>query len=418
MATYITNQGEQVESNLSDAEAVAILRQHRALDSFAMSLCIAFDSGRLTAARQAWLHKLAVDTVARLAGPPQVDPALDFESIVNFLTHSTGLKQPKLYLTTQTGEHLRISTASPRGKHAGKLAVSDGKPYPNSLFYGWITATGEWQPRARVPLWVVHTLQDLAKNPADYLSRWGKMSGTCCFCGLQLDTPESKAVGYGPVCAQHYHLPWGGKVAAPPPVVVSRNPTPTPAPVVEVQLPQQVQVYDPRNGQYLYKLSGPSGYAIWTPHREEALVLDLKEAFAQSASWPYLEGCVFLPLDAQGPVQTRAAEGYTVRGRGAGHPDQQPVPTPAPAAAKVVIYHPKTQQWWQGDRNPRGGLQLPWAKLREYALEMTPEAAEVLIRTHQPAWGPDCVIQPVLPSPAEVAAEAVAEMEALDDLPL
>lgn len=42
----------------------------------------------------------------------------------------------------------------------------------------------------------------------------GKASGRCCFCGLELTTDESLSAGYGPRCAENYHLPWGGKTNA------------------------------------------------------------------------------------------------------------------------------------------------------------------------------------------------------------
>lgn len=44
----------------------------------------------------------------------------------------------------------------------------------------------------------------------------------CCFCGRDLDTAESISVGYGPVCAAKYGLPWGEK-AEPASVVLARD---------------------------------------------------------------------------------------------------------------------------------------------------------------------------------------------------
>jgi len=44
----------------------------------------------------------------------------------------------------------------------------------------------------------------------------------CCFCGRELDTAESISVGYGPVCAAKYGLPWG-EIAEPASVVLARD---------------------------------------------------------------------------------------------------------------------------------------------------------------------------------------------------
>jgi hypothetical protein len=38
---------------------------------------------------------------------------------------------------------------------------------------------------------------------------FGKLAGKCVYCGRNIDTKESTAVGYGPVCAGKYGLPWG-----------------------------------------------------------------------------------------------------------------------------------------------------------------------------------------------------------------
>lgn len=40
------------------------------------------------------------------------------------------------------------------------------------------------------------------------------LAGRCCFCSHAIDTPESTTVGYGPVCAAKYGLPWGDTVQA------------------------------------------------------------------------------------------------------------------------------------------------------------------------------------------------------------
>ena len=36
-------------------------------------------------------------------------------------------------------------------------------------------------------------------------------SGRCCFCHQSLDDERSTARGYGPVCAEHFGLPWGSR---------------------------------------------------------------------------------------------------------------------------------------------------------------------------------------------------------------
>jgi len=39
------------------------------------------------------------------------------------------------------------------------------------------------------------------------------VGNNCCFCGRDLDTAESISMGYGPICADKYGLPWGEVIA-------------------------------------------------------------------------------------------------------------------------------------------------------------------------------------------------------------
>lgn len=44
---------------------------------------------------------------------------------------------------------------------------------------------------------------------AEQAAAFGHLHHACVFCARRLDTPESTAVGYGPVCADKHGLPWG-----------------------------------------------------------------------------------------------------------------------------------------------------------------------------------------------------------------
>jgi len=47
------------------------------------------------------------------------------------------------------------------------------------------------------------------KATAEQAATFGHLYHQCVFCARRLDTPESTAVGYGPVCAENHGLPWG-----------------------------------------------------------------------------------------------------------------------------------------------------------------------------------------------------------------
>jgi hypothetical protein len=56
---------------------------------------------------------------------------------------------------------------------------------------------------------MLKVLDETTLATAEQAAAFGKLVGRCCFCSHAIDTPESTAVGYGPVCASKFGLPWG-----------------------------------------------------------------------------------------------------------------------------------------------------------------------------------------------------------------
>jgi len=52
-------------------------------------------------------------------------------------------------------------------------------------------------------------LEEFCAEPRKTAILHGKLTGNCCYCSLPLSDPRSLLVGYGPYCADHWHLPWG-----------------------------------------------------------------------------------------------------------------------------------------------------------------------------------------------------------------
>ena len=49
----------------------------------------------------------------------------------------------------------------------------------------------------------------LAQRCIDNAKEYGQRTGKCMFCRRELTTTASTTVGYGPICAERNHLPWG-----------------------------------------------------------------------------------------------------------------------------------------------------------------------------------------------------------------
>ena len=56
---------------------------------------------------------------------------------------------------------------------------------------------------------IVRDLGMLLSAPVGMMQAIGQRTGVCCFCARELTDERSIQVGYGPVCAEHYGLPWG-----------------------------------------------------------------------------------------------------------------------------------------------------------------------------------------------------------------
>lgn len=125
------------------------------------------------------------------------------------------LKHPKVCLQTAAGDPVVLYRAGEKSKYPGSICITDGKPYGEGRWYGRILATsGEWQLPPSwslndVPADVAIVVTALAAAPAETAAAHGHLTGRCCFCSRKLDDERSTQVGYGPVCAGHYQLPWG-----------------------------------------------------------------------------------------------------------------------------------------------------------------------------------------------------------------
>lgn len=135
-----------------------------------------------------------------------------FQGVFGLLqTANANLRYPKVRLQTADGEPIVLGIAGPRSKYAGQINVTDGGPFGANRWYGRVDGDGNWTQSREANEAVEDVLRDLARDPVKTASDHGKLTGRCCFCNRHLEDEKSTEVGYGPVCAKNYELPWGGK---------------------------------------------------------------------------------------------------------------------------------------------------------------------------------------------------------------
>lgn len=141
-----------------------------------------------------------------VAAAPQLDASKIFTLFDNARKH---LKYPKIALMFADKTPIRLATSR---NHPDTVFVSAGgygtQNYCRLSRAGAITRMSLDAVRAAE---LVKILTAFAADPEKVAQEYGKLTHNCCYCLKQLDTPESLAVGYGPICADHYGLMWGKK---------------------------------------------------------------------------------------------------------------------------------------------------------------------------------------------------------------
>lgn len=119
---------------------------------------------------------------------------------------------------TNTTRGLRLELAGPSSRYAGQLLALTEQRNGRSRrsLYGVLSASGSFAGTVgptgielEIYNEVLQALRNFSEAPASYAAAHGRATGNCCFCGRGLTDARSVAVGYGPICADHYGLPWG-----------------------------------------------------------------------------------------------------------------------------------------------------------------------------------------------------------------
>jgi hypothetical protein len=152
------------------------------------------------------------------ANTPEQKPATiaDFSGVVALLDGAAQkLKHPKL-LVRVVDRDLRLTIAGQRSAAPGSINISSTeKAFADRTWFGRVSRDGVFEPSRSLTqataTAIAAALTALAADPAKVASVYGHQTGNCCFCGLELTDSRSIHVGYGPVCAEKWGLPWGEK---------------------------------------------------------------------------------------------------------------------------------------------------------------------------------------------------------------
>lgn len=127
---------------------------------------------------------------------------------------SLKLKYPRIRMfLPEPGITVDLMKAGPMSKMAGMIKVIK-KMTVGNFYFGHVTPEGHFYPSFEAKPYMdvlTELLGSLAEEPALVAAYYGKLTGRCIFCDSELTDPRSTEMGYGPVCAQNWGLPWGEK---------------------------------------------------------------------------------------------------------------------------------------------------------------------------------------------------------------
>ena len=195
--------------------------------TFAQSLLSQFArKGSLSDKQVYWVKKLVADNppvfwggipaaAPQVVADPPAQPVLDPVSLnvkgirALFDKASAKLKRPAIVLKADQ-TLIRLYVAGSQSKIPGSVVVTSKH---SKRYIGRIDLSGNYLPSPAYPqsAAILDTLKALSDDPAGTAAAHGAATGACCFCNTALTDPKSVGVGYGPICAGHYGLPWGAK---------------------------------------------------------------------------------------------------------------------------------------------------------------------------------------------------------------
>jgi hypothetical protein len=122
-----------------------------------------------------------------------------------FDTAAASMEFPKISIKTTDNEYIiyRRKLKNPGNLLVKKDGVAVLEIDRETGLFSWQDVTNETALRLKELL----DKEDIVKS----LAKYGKKHGNCCFCGKSLTNAISIHHGYGPICADHWGLPWEGE---------------------------------------------------------------------------------------------------------------------------------------------------------------------------------------------------------------
>jgi len=213
MRTITTRTGKSVTTKMTDIYAmerlVELVEARKLYNQFALDLAYKIRNQRPISTEQLkWVVILVVEHEQKPAPVGRWEP-INLPLITTMIERAKEkLKGPRL---TLKGVSIKVMHPMAGRGRGGKTWVWGPQPGDS---WGELHSDGTWVPPMTCPKEIVELLIQFNADPVGTAKLYGTSTGCCCFCARELSTAESVSVGYGPICADRFGLPWGPTVIA------------------------------------------------------------------------------------------------------------------------------------------------------------------------------------------------------------
>ena len=194
---------ESLETELTPILAAQIIKENAPMsDDFAHNLA---EMNYWSLSQRFWLMKKGEQYNPNKPAPAKIEVGKGFARIqAMFAKAKESLKKPKIVLQNNEGEEVKISLAPDSGRNKDFIYIKIAENYA-----GKISPDGEFFPVQSCGAGTIKYLESFSENPEIIAAKYGRLTGSCCFCARHLTDDRSVSVGYGPICADRFGLKWG-----------------------------------------------------------------------------------------------------------------------------------------------------------------------------------------------------------------
>jgi hypothetical protein len=163
------------------------------------------ESGRLSPLQWKYLEDLVCKVQTLHSDIKAEDKAVTYPVLREFLMRSPGKVR---FLARGITLQFKYASAA-YSSQPDTFAVTHCRTHEIEIYLGRLGTQAEWLPNTSgKAVGYVAAIAEIARTPDLCATAYGHATGQCSFCARPLSDDRSVAVGYGPICADKYGLPW------------------------------------------------------------------------------------------------------------------------------------------------------------------------------------------------------------------